>query len=313
MIMRLFFFTEYMDRIDGKKLKRYFNALPNFSTVENGESNYIYNYYNSDTKVKFSFKYYDELKSQNSSGRFTGVVFEVRCDKPHFYAIEAVAYVERACRELKMTIVIDECSLVDGINSSIGQELSQEYRVKGKFNKESRHYSFDELYEIWSKNSEKLIEFSKGNGKELNTISEEVSYDIWKYHREKYVISDKLGYDYVVPNIFLMKRKDKSILYRTVTWKDCRAQIIPNCDYILIVKTRKKMFGGEEKIVSMIKYGELIKHMNRFLVAYNCKSEKTKILTTEMVEYAIYTFDLLKGEDLNNWKRVGLEDVVSIK
>lgn len=311
--MRLFFFTEYMDRIDGKKLKRYFNALPNFSTVENGENNYIYNYYNSDTKVKFSFQYYDELKSQNNSGKFTGLVFEVRCDKPHFYAIEAVAYVERVCRELKMTIVPDEYSSVDGTNLLINNELSQEYRVKGKFNNESRHYSFDELYEIWSNLSEKSIELSKENGKELNTISEKVSYDIWKYHREKNVITDNLGYDYIVPNVFLMKRKDKSILYRTVTWKDCRAQIIPNCDYILIVQTRKKMFGGEDRKVSMIKYGELIKLMKRFLEEYNCKSEKTKILTKEMVEYGIYTFDLLKGEDLSNWKRVGLEDAVSVK
>ncbi|MCM1991510.1 hypothetical protein [Oceanirhabdus seepicola] len=302
-----------MDRIDGKKLKRYFNALPNFRTVENGESNYIYNYYNSDTKVKFSFQYYDELKSQNNIGRFTGLVFEVRCDKPHFYAIEAVAYVERACRELKMTIVPDEYSSVDVTDSSMDYELSHEYRVKEKFNNESRHYSFDELYEIWSRNSKKFMELSEDNGQEINTISQEVSYDIWKYHREKNVIADTLGDDYVVPNLFLMKRKDKGILYRTVTWKDCRAQIIPNCDYILIVQTRKKMFGGEDKKVSMIKYGQLIKHMNRFLEEYNCKSEKTKILTTEMVEYGIYTFDLLKGEDLSNWKRVGIEDVISVK
>ncbi|WBW96932.1 hypothetical protein [Oceanirhabdus sp. W0125-5] len=302
-----------MDRIDGKKLKRYFNALPNFRTVDNGEKNYIYKYYNSDTKVKFSFQYYDELKSGNHNGKFTGLVFEVRCDKPHFYAIEAVAYVERACRELKMTIVPDEHSLFNETNSSCGDELYQEVRVMGNFKKESRSYSFDELYEIWRMLSEKFIESSKKNKKELYTISEKVSNDIWKYQREKYVIADILGDDYVVPNIFLMKRKDKNILYRTVTWKDCRAQIIPNCDYILLVQTRKKMFGGEEKKVSMIKYGELIKHMNRFLEDYNCKSEKTKILTTEMVEYGIYTFDLLEGEGLSNWKRVGIEEVVSVK
>ena len=93
---------------------------------------------------------------------------------------------------------------------------------------------------------------------------------------ERQDLEEKLTEDIFVPSIFLVETPDKELV-SMIVWPDGISQLFPECDFVFVERTKKKLFG-ERREMGLIPYNEVIATINPYLGNYSTTAGPVKYL-----------------------------------
>lgn len=293
----LYFFEREKEKLKKKEVVDYFQRMPNFNVnhVENGDIQIYYN--NEDTGVYFVVDYIDSVNREDGQtvqeGFFdAGLTFNINFNRPTFFALEAMQCVVKISKDLSLFILNPQMN---------GEEMEVPQK-----------YTFQELIESWTKSNTWAVGIYKEKG-ELLYLPYEESMKIWTYQKEKSLCQERLGDDYFVPSIFVARDKGSNKLLKIITWNQAIPQVVPECDYILILREKKKFFGIKKDLEKgIVKYETLIKELDRLLEPFDGPIEKMKILHPYRSPEALSIFNNIKIQDFEFIEGVGMDGFIDV-
>lgn len=220
----LHFYTKRNREVSDKHIADY---LRQNGCVREGEYPQWF-YGNEVTGVYFSFemqlesddpeeiKLFDSFKDFNN----TSLTFTLNFIRPNFFGLEAFPFVEKFMSELDLYALNPQSS---GDPDNPRQE------------------SADEYYADWSQpnltvSSDYFDEFG------LVHFPIEKSNDYWRYNFHKNELQEKLGDDYFVPSLILVRQAATGSPVTLSTWTQHIPNVFPPADFVAIVRKRKKFF-----------------------------------------------------------------------
>lgn len=154
----------------------------------------------------------------------TGFSFVLNFLRPDFFGIYAFEFVDKMLKSLDLYV----------INPQSQNEQESPFKPQN-----------NELYQGWSKdNAAFSVKFNEKQEMNLDYFPLEKSNEFYHFNRNKSIYQQRLGTEYFVPKIFLMKRESDGKIVTAVTWPEHIPSVIPNADYyILFIKTKFLFFS----------------------------------------------------------------------
>lgn len=272
----IYFFSRKENTLSKEKLVNYFSNISNIKMYDEDINSIQFGYENEDTSVYFTFDYSENSEedeafpAETDEYRNTGLSANINYLRPAFFAYEAFPVIVKTAEDLDL-LILDPQLQNDGCDTP-------------------QKYSADDLILSWINNNDKAVK----NFKNENVIhySKEKLMMFWKYQKEKSSLQDKLGENYFVPNIFIVKKPDSKELIRLITWNQSIPQVIPECDFISILRKKKGLLGlmgKQEK--GLIRYSDVIIKMGSLLEPFDGPISGIKILNPENYEKASVIFN----------------------
>jgi len=234
----LYFYTQKNLSLSSDRIADFLHAN---ACVREGEfPQWIYS--NEATGVYFSFEIQpvsedpEDIEIFESFEGFenTRFTFNINFIRPNFFALEAFPFVERFMSELDL-YALNPQSQDDGDNP--------------------RKETADAYYSDWSRanlsvSAEHFDEFS------LIHFPIERSNDYWRYNFHKDEMQERLGDDYFVPSLILVKRSETGQPITLSTWTQHIPNVFPRADYLVVMRKRKKLFRIVEEtgLISRAKF-----------------------------------------------------------
>ena len=131
----------------------------------------------------------------------------------------------------------------------------------------------------------------------------------------KQKIEDSLTEDLFVPTVMILEGPAKR-LFTMIVWTDGIAQFFPRCDYVLVQRDKKKLFGSKEE-VGLVPFDAVMESISSHLDEYDLDGRSVKYLSPKKmpeVVSAIQDFTLAPI-DLSQHTRVaadGFHDVILV-
>ncbi|MDP4093197.1 MAG: hypothetical protein Q8920_07525 [Bacillota bacterium] len=293
MSFNLYFYKKKEAPEPGKAmLSEYFKKLHCFTvkTGDNGSEEFFYS--NEETGVYFSF-YYSKNESRPDfpdNYSYTGISLSIGCCRPVFFALEAMPVVESVQVDLGFII----------------QNPLEDTKTTVK-------YSQEELVQAWEKQNQAEIR-AKGKEANLKYLSREMSLDIWKYSREKEKIQKDLGGKYYVPKIYIIHNKETGELERAISWPEAIPQVIPECEYVIVSRTKPGFLGFRKKSqVGILKYDYLMSKIHKYLNIFDGPLPGMKILNPFNKLYVLSVFMHMKISGIDKIEAIPMDGFVDVR
>ena len=240
--------------------------------------NYAYIYRNELTGVYFVIHYntttqLEESFHQNEQFSFTAFYFVMHYFKPTYFAIESIPFLVDLIKKFNLYIYNPQLNLEDA-----------------KF----EQYEVEDLIESYVKNNEESArEYHKQIP--LKSLSKETSLYSYQYLLKMNDFEQQLGEPYLVPQIHFINHIPTNKIYSVITWADGIPVLIPKCDFILILKPKKKFLLKKHQ-ASLIPYTELVNHFKDLasIFEHDCvylSSENHEAIYTRFMELPEYAYD----------------------
>ncbi len=190
-------------------------------------------YTNDSTGVYFLFERQDESEDPEdielfesfdgfSNTRFT---FNLNFVRPNFFGLEAFGFVARFMSELDL------------------YALNPQTKNKSEF---PRKETTEEYYADWSTPN---LNFSSEYFDDLGLVyfPLERLNQFWRHNFHKDEMQERLGDDYFVPSLILVRRASTGEPVTITTWTQHIPTVIPPADFFMIMRKRKKLFRTIEE------------------------------------------------------------------
>jgi len=291
----LYFYSKNEDPEVNRHIKEYFAGKKffNVKALENEGSQFWYE--NENTGVYFCFDLTtqpDEEDGEKKEGYYyIGLTFNINYMRPMFFSYEAMPIVEEISQKLGLLIA--------------------DPQDKGNPDGIPKEYKADELMDSWNKSNEWATDIYKQKGANLYYLDGSLSKLIWEYLMQKDELQEKLGDTTFVPKLFIIRLKDSAKLYTAITWNQSISEVIPKCDYLLIMQEKSKWFGLSRTTSRMIvPYTQVVERLGSYLEPFDSVIPGTMILRPEKQFDALPEFNKLVGAGFDNFEGVNVESFV---
>lgn len=225
----------------------------NLASVNENTDQWLFQ--NKDTEVYFFFNYNVPENNPDTIEIFddfenTYFSFGLNFLRPNFFGIEAFQFVEKFMEELDLFVIDPQ---------SVGMDNPRKISAK-------------ELLATWGKQNlafsvEKFEEFG------FTYLPIDKSDDLWNYNYHRISLQEKLGIEYFVPRIFMMKTKVGNKAITVSTWTQHIPIVLPPADYFLVSKEYKKFFRTIKE-AGLISYDALIEKFGNYFDKFDFKDCK---------------------------------------
>ncbi|OGL88876.1 hypothetical protein A3I42_01125 [Candidatus Uhrbacteria bacterium RIFCSPLOWO2_02_FULL_49_11] len=299
------FCTKDIREIDHEEVSDYLRTQPYFE-VNESDGGFQSIYKNLDTGVYFIFESSPELElaeeEQLPPGyQDTGLWFTLNLIRPTFFAHEALPYVEEFTKKFDLLIV-------DPQDDSIGG------------NGKPKICNTEELIASWAKSNEFGVKAFKR--KEVSESSHVISYmpleksmNWWEYSKGKKALEEKLGDDFFVPRMFILKDQSAGELKTAISWTDGIPQIFASCDLVGIVKMKKRLFSSQTKSTKegFIEYDDLMKLIGDLAQPFQGPVSGIKILKSDKTREVQKIFKSLRPQSTDEFKSISPDEFIDIQ
>lgn len=252
---------------------------------------------NEDTEAYFSFDLNEpeddpeaiEIFESFKGFDYTHFTFNLNFLRPNFFGMEAFGFVEKFITDL-------DCFVMDPQSSDPDNP---------------RKISASEMLATWSKTN---LAFSADKFDELalTYFPLNKSNDTWRYNVQRKILQEKLGNDYFVPKVFMMKTKVGNRGITLSTWSEHIPIVVPPADYFLLTKNHKKFFRTIKES-GLISYETLLKSFGSYFDNFDFKD--CKIIHPDKASKVKDIFNHIKLEhQLEGYcERISMDKLANIK
>jgi hypothetical protein len=268
-----------------EKMKEYFQNSSSFRINELETSGLEFWYENDATGVYCLFSYTpDDVEAELGQFSAGGLTFNLNYIRPSFFAYETMPLVQRFCENFDLLV-----------------EDVQEENVKAA--------DVSRLVESWRRHNERAVSAlsQEKEGVEMRYLPEERATEWWQYTRLKQSVEDSLADDIFVPTILILESLEKQ-LFTMIVWTDGISQFFPHCDYVLVQRKKKKLFGSKEE-VGLIPFEAVIERIGPYLDDYDLDSGSVKYLSPNKMPEVVSEIQnfTLSAIDLGRHTRVAAD------
>jgi len=285
-------------RLDGtipsvEDMKEYFQGFSSVQVNDTDPGGVQFWYQNEVTGVYCSFSYspddVDEEFDQVNQFSASGLSFNLNYIRPSFFAYETMPLVQGFCEKFELLVEDVQEDRVEAANAS-------------------------KLIQSWRMHNERAVG-ALADDKDVETryLPEERATEWWRYTSIKQSLEDSLSDDIFVPSIMILENVEKR-LFTMVVWTKGISQFFPDCDYVLVQRDKKKLFGSKEE-VGLVPFDAVMDWLSSNLDEYVMDGGPVKYLSPDKmpaVVSAIQNLTLLPI-DLSQHTRVaadGFHDVI---
>jgi hypothetical protein len=253
-------------------LKEYFQKLSSIQANDTEPNGVQFWYQNEVTGVYCSFSYSpDDVDEELGQLAASGLSFNLNYIRPSFFAYETMPLVQRFCERFDLCV-----------------EDLQEETVEAA---DASH-----LIESWRLHNERAVRAlsqEKEDPVEMRYLPEERATEWWRYTSIQKKIEDSLTEDLFVPTVIILEGQAKRP-FTMIVWADGIAQFFPRCDYVLVQRDKKKLFGSKEE-VGLVPFDAVMESISSHLDEYDLDGGSVKYLSPKKkpkVVSAIQNFTL---------------------
>lgn len=290
----LYFYKRKDQQLSEKEFCRYFE---NNYLIDAKEDASEWLYANDDTEVYFYICHneveedpeYIEMYDNFSDFDNTYYTFTLNYLRPNFFGIEAFNFIEKFISDLDLFVLDPQSSDPD----------------------KPRKISANEMFAIWSKTN-LFFSAEKFNDFDFIYLPIDKSDELWNYNYNRKILQEKLGDDYFVPKIYIMKTTSGNKAITVSTWTQHIPSVVPLADYYLLNKEYRKFFKNINES-GLISYDSFIKNFSSFMDNFDFKD--CKIIHPDKAKKAKDTFNSIKFEHylVEFCERIYIDTLVNAK
>lgn len=237
----LYFYKKKENKLTESQVKKEFKqSIP----IDKSEVDHQIDYDNERTGVYFLIDFNEpntdkediELFDNFSEYEYLNISASINFFRPDYFANEIFPIIGELCNKLDLFIL-----------------NLQEFD-------ESRHkplkWSSNELIKHWTEHNS-IVSKKHGEKYELKFMNKEKSDYLWSYTSQISKLENDIKEDIYVPNPFVLQNQETKELYTAIAWPESIPIVLPNVDYIIILKKYKKLFKNIEES-GMVKYEDIL-------------------------------------------------------
>ena len=277
----LYFYLEKENSGFKEQVNDFFAGKKNFNTKTSEKYDGQFWYENENTGVYFSFDLTVNSNDEEVDDRAAGYInsclsFNINYMRPLFFSYEAMPIVEEIADRLDLLIA--------------------DPQDKDNPDGTPKKYSACELIDSWKKSNVWATDIYKQKGATLYYLDGEISKLRWEYLMQKDALQDKLGDITFVPQMLIVRFKNSTELYTAITWSQSISEVIPKCDYVLIMQEKRKWLGlSKTQVKIVVPYHTVIERLKNYLEPFDTTIPGTMILKPERQFDALTEFNKLEG------------------
>ena len=278
-------------------------TIPRFSIHSNSPEKFQAWYENEETGVYFSLEL-GPVESEPPEDSpvpteylYTGLSFNLNLVRPSFFAREAMPFVERLCDEFQL-LVFDPQQPTD--------ETSQGPRKLTK----------SQLIASWERSNRWVVPAVYGTGDldepSYRYYSREKADFWWEYQIGRSALQSHFGNDVWVPAISLLAKERQ--IYGAVLWSDALPQVFPECDFIIIQKTKKSWFRKTSEFpLTLVPFEVVVQALGSSLREVGGKRWNDLKFVHPDDREAKKTFERMIGEPMDGYNGASSDSFVDIQ
>ncbi|MDF2699194.1 MAG: hypothetical protein K0Q49_750 [Haloplasmataceae bacterium] len=296
MAFDLIFFKNKNDKTKLQEIVDYFDALPNFESKTYDDLNYSFVYFNENNDVYFIINYNLAYNLENQEltipddYEFSYLVFTINYLRATFFAKEAIPLVTEFAMKFNLLILNPQ---TDHLSLST--------------------YSVDELINSYnSSNIAYCKEFSEQIP--LRVLANEKSNYAYTYLNEYKKIQSTIEDQISVPKMQFLKDTSDNNVYTAITWNNAVPIILPKCDFVIVLKEVKSLFGLVKKQKPcVIEYEVIMQEFANLLQPFEHTVEDLFILPIESSNQAKVIFYALPDTTFEDLESVNTDDFIDFE
>jgi hypothetical protein len=259
--------------------------------LQDGGAQFWYENPASGVYCDFSYNRIDDDEDATNCSA-SGLSFNLNYIRPSFFAYETMPLVQTFCEHFNLVV-----------------EDVQEETV-GKPNA-------DNLIESWRAHNSRAVRALSGESDaRIQYLPEVTASNWWRYSRFKSELEASVGEDIFVPSILILQGPQRPRLFTITVWPDGIPQFFPTCDYLLIERTKERLFGLKKtEEIGLVDYEVAMSAIGLLLEEYEGPGGTIKYLKpgrSKEASSAVQAFDLLPIE-LSQHTRVSPDDFVDVE
>ncbi len=266
-------------------LKQHFekSSLFHANELQNGGVQFWYE--NKATGVYCDFSYSptvtdDELGQLAASG----LSFNLNYIRPSFFAYETMPLVQHFCEHFNLLV---EDVQEETVQTAIASQLIDSWKLH---------------------NERAVAALSHEQDVEIRYLPEEDATEWWRYMSVKEEIEQSFAEDVFVPTVMILESPEKQ-MFTMIAWTKGIPQFFPRCDYVLLLRDKKRLFGSKEE-VGLVPYAEIMASIRPHLGEYNQANPAIKYLRPDKSADVLSTFQhfTLQPIELSQYSRIAPDD-----